>query len=322
MRVGVIGTGSMGANHLRIYKKLSHLCDVAGIYDADPDKCQWIQETYGAACCASCDRLLSEVDAASIVAPTAHHYEIAKNALQKGVHILLEKPITQEVEQGEELVRIAEESGRILQVGHIERFNPAVELLPGILRGKKVIALEFRRMSPYDPRVADIDVVQDLMIHDIDVMRYILPGEIESIQAVGASPRSGSCCDYAVAILRLQGGVVANFTASRVTEQKIRKACITTDEAYIELDYNERKIIVVRSTRGNYDAGSTPAYRQESVIEKVFVPNHEPLVKEIESFLESVAGGMRPAVDGSAGVQALKTVKRIQASMACGGACA
>ena len=319
LRVGVIGTGSMGANHLRVYKKLLHLCDLIGVCDIDAPRCLRMQETHGIRCYSSPEELLSEVDAVSIVTPTTYHYEIAKVALEKGVHILLEKPMTSEPEQGRMLVRLAEGNGLVLQVGHIERFNPAVEILPNILQGKRIIALDFRRMSPYGLRAADVDVVQDLMIHDIDVMHFLLPEKVERIYANGASIRTQGKCDYAVAGLRLESGVIVNLTASRVTEQKIRKACISTEDAYVELDYSERKISVIRSTRGNYE-GVTPSYRQESLVEKVFVPNHEPLAREIESFLNSAASGKKPLVDGDAGVWALETVRRIQESMTCAGA--
>ena len=315
VRAGVVGTGNMGANHLRIYKKLSHICDLIGIFDTDTNKCTRMQETYGVQCFDSYEALLDNVDAASIVVPTAAHYEIGKKALQKGVHILLEKPITEHVEQGVELTEAAENNGLVLQVGHIERFNPAVEILPEILKDKRVIALDFKRMSPFDPRVGDIDVVQDLMIHDSDIFRCLLPEKITYIEAVGSTPRSGGRCDYAVACMELESGVIASFAASRVTEQKIRALCITADEAYIDLDYNERKIVVVRSTHAGYSTGIVPSYRQESIIEKVYVPNHEPLTKEIESFLACVINGTRPEIGGAAGVQALEIVKRVQERM-------
>lgn len=315
IRTGVIGTGNMGANHLRIYKKLSHICELAGIFDTDTGKCSLMQETYAVKCFDSYEELLDNVDAVSVVVPTAAHYDIAKKALQKGVHILVEKPIAERVEQGRELVETAENKGLVLQVGHIERFNPAVQLLPEILKDKHIIALDFKRMSPFDPRVRDIDVVQDLMIHDIDVLRCLLPEGIAHIEAIGSAPRSAGRYDYAVACMELESGVIAGFTASRVTEQKIRSLCITADEAYIDLDYNERKIIVVRSTHADFKAGSVPSYRQESIIEKVYVPNHEPLTREIESFLTCVANDAKPETDGYAGVEALEIVMRIQERM-------
>ena len=312
IKTGVIGTGSMGANHLRVYRKLSHVCDLVGIYDADAKRCGIMQDAYGARCFESCEELLERVDAASIVVPTAAHFETAMKALKNGVHVLLEKPIAEHVEQGLELANAADALGLVLQVGHIERFNPAVEVLPEILRDKRVIALDFRRMSPFDPRVADVDVVQDLMIHDIDVLDALLSREIRHIEAVGAAPRSGGRWDYVVACLELDGGVVANLTASRVTEQKIRKLGITAEEAYIDLDYIERKIVVVRSTHAGFSTGAVPSYHQESIIEKVCVPNQEPLTKEIEAFLSCVANGTKPLTDAAAGVKALQTVKRIQ----------
>lgn len=316
VRTGIVGTGNMGANHLRIYKKLSHACELIGIFDTDAARCGCLQDAYDVQCFSGCEELLENVDAVSIVVPTAAHYETAKKALLRGVHVLLEKPITEQVEQGLELVRLAKARGLVLQIGHIERFNPAVEVLPEIIKDKRIIALDFKRMSPFDPRVSDIDVVQDLMIHDIYVLQYLLPEKIERIEAFGTAPRSGDRDDYAVACMELENGIIANFTASRVTEQKIRALCITAAEAYIDLDYNERKIIVVRSTHAGYETGSVPSYRQESIIEKVFVPNHEPLTKEIESFITCVANRQKPEIDGAAGVEALKIVKMVQERMA------
>lgn len=313
LRVGVIGTGNMGANHVRIYKALPHLCDISGVFDENAEKCRNIANRFHVKAFESCESLLACVDAASIAVPSSSHYSVAKQALEHGVHILLEKPITETVEQGKALIQTAEEYKRILQVGHVERFNPAIMILPEILHDKKVIALDFRRLSPFDPRIKDADVVADLMIHDLDVLHFLLPNSIQRIAALGSSPLSASKTDYAAASLLLEGGIIASFIASRVTEQKVRTLCITTTDSFIELDYIDRRIFITRATHLDYGKGSS--YRQKNIIEKVFVPNHEPLVLEIESFLRSVENGSKPLVDGSDGVKALEIVQNIQQCM-------
>jgi predicted dehydrogenase len=312
IKTAVVGAGSMGANHMRVYKALAHMCDLIGIYDTDPDRCEEMARRYGVNAFDSLDAVWDEADAASIAVPTVHHFDVAGEALARGVHILLEKPIAESVEQGEALTRMARERGLTLQIGHVERFNPAVQILPEILNGKEIIGLDFRRMSPYDARIGDVGVVHDLMIHDIDVLRALKPAAISDIQAFGSSPRSGVHTDYAVAALMMEGGIIANLTASRVTEQKVRKIAVTTDRAYIELDYLDRKITVARATQGHFIDGGKPSYRQENIIEKVFVPNQEPLMKEIESFIDCVESGDAPMVGGEDGVAALVIANHIE----------
>lgn len=310
IKVGVIGTGNMGANHVRIYKALPHLCDISGIFDEDAQVCNRVAAQFHVKAFATRKALWDNVDAVSIAVPSTSHFAVAQEALEKGIHVLLEKPIAETVEQGSNLVKTAKEKNRILQVGHVERFNPAILLLPEIVNGKQIIALDFRRLSPYNPRIKDADVVADLMIHDIDVLRFLLPGSIAKIAAVGSSPMSATHADYAVATILLEGGIIASLTASRVTEQKIRTLCITTAESFIELDYIDRRIFITRATHLGFEA--VASYRQESIIEKVFVPNQEPLMLEIESFLRCVENGSKPFIDGEDGVKALEIVQRVQ----------
>jgi predicted dehydrogenase len=305
----------MGAHHVRIYKMLSACCELIGIYDVDKELARRVASANETRCFESIDELLAQAEAISIAVPTAYHYETAKIALERYVHVLVEKPIAQNVEQGRMLMELADKNGLVLQVGHVERFNPAVQILPEILKDKKIYALEFRRLSPFDERISDMDVVQDLMIHDIDVLRFLMPQGIINIDAVGVSPRSKGYIDYAVASLMLEGGITASLTASRVTQQKIRKAAITTEDAYVEMDFMERKIMISRAAHGGFGGGSEPSYRQESIVEKVFVPNHEPLLKELESFLRCVKENKKPEISASDGVAALNIVQAIQQKM-------
>lgn len=309
---GVIGTGNMGANHVRVLKSLINRCELIGVYDADVQRCRQVAERFQTKAYGDMDALLDDSDAAVIAVPTEYHYETAKKALDKGVHILIEKPIAKNTEQGKALVRLAEKKDLVLQVGHVERYNPAIQLLPEILADRKVIALEFKRMSPYNPRISDTDVVLDLMIHDIDVLSFLLPKEILKIEAMGVSPKSAGYTDYAVAHLLLEGGIVSTLFASRTTEQKIRTLSVTAEDAYIELDYIERKITISRATQVGFGFGKSSSYRQESVIEKVLVPNVEPLAAELDDFLSSVLHHQKPSVSGEDGLRALITANRIQ----------
>lgn len=312
--IGVIGVGAMGASHARVLSSLTHLCRLSGVYDEDGAVSREVAANHRTTAVGRLDELLARVDAVVIAVPTSAHYEIACAAIELGKHVLIEKPIAATSIQGRDLVSRARARGVVLQVGHIERFNPAVALLPQILADKQIVALDFHRMSPYDSRIFDADVVSDLMIHDIDILHNLLPVPHLRTESAGTAPRSGLLADYATATLIHVGGVIANLTASRVTEQKIRTLCITTLEAFIELDYLERRILISRATHPHY-SGSDSAYRQENIIEKVYVPNREPLVAEVESFLECVRTGERPLVTGEDGVAALETVERIQFSL-------
>jgi len=317
LRVGVIGTGSMGKNHVRIYSTLSHRCDLVGIFDVNESVCKELASIYNTKAYDSYEKLLNDVDAVSIVVPTTLHYEVAKCAMQKNVNVLLEKPMTDTIEEAEKLLSISRETGCVLQIGHIERFNPAVQVLKKILKGQNIIGMNFQRMSPYDPRIGDTDIVQDLMIHDIDVLRYLVPSNrIISTYAVGVNPKSKIHADYANAAMLSEGGIVANFIASRVTEEKVRKLAVSTENAYIDMDYIERKITISRRTSISFNNDNHESqYRQESVVEKVFVPNQEPLLAELESFLKCIVEKQKPVTTAEDGLEALKLVKTIQKSI-------
>lgn len=311
INVGVVGVGSMGASHARVYKTLPHLCTLRGVFDLDPETSRRVADTYNTVAFDRVEDLIRSVDAVSIAVPTGAHYESACAAIAEGKHILLEKPIAENSEQARDLIARARNRGVTLQVGHIERFNPAVQLLPAILSGTHIVGLEFRRLSPYSPRISDADVVSDLMIHDIDLLHSLLQSLPVRVEAAGCSPLSRVHADYADATLTFAGGVIAHLTASRLTEQKIRSLCITTLDRYIELDFLERRILITRATRANFpDDGAS--YRQENVIEKVYVPNHEPLTLELESFLNCVRTGDSPVVTGEQALTALELVEAIQ----------
>ena len=288
LRLGVIGTGRMGKSHCRIYSNLRH-GELVGVYDQSLPAAQSVAKTNLAECYANLDALLDQVDAVSITTPTPTHFELAMRCIERGVHVLIEKPVTHSLEQARQLVAAAEASDLIVQVGHIERFNPAYRELKNLVDGATVMSVDFRRLSPYRGSNMDVDVVLDLMIHDID-LALNLAGEMpQQIWASGISaygeatrPVAGQAgattlengvvnetpngrtpvgttsmmanqhgvIDYAVAQLRFASGLMLMLTASRLTEQKVRIAEVTALEAFITADLLNKSVLVYRSTIG------------------------------------------------------------------------
>ncbi|SDL66477.1 Gfo/Idh/MocA family protein [Halarsenatibacter silvermanii] len=308
-KVGVIGVGSMGKNHVRAYAALNQMCELIGVYDINDERKNEIANSYGVKAFDSNQELMKEVDAVNIATPTTTHYEIADRALEEGLHILVEKPITDSLEEAKNLLRKANEKDLRVQVGHIERFNPAIQALPGVLQDKEVLALDVHRLGPYDPRIDDTDVIQDLMIHDMDIVSSLVPGEIKDLSAFGRNVASNSHIDYAVANIRIDGGVIATLTASRATNKKVRQMAITTKNTYIELDYLQRKIKVTR--RGGIRSDKS-GYQRENELEETYGSEEEPLKSQLAHFLRSIENGTRPLINGSDGMEALKLTKKIQ----------
>lgn len=309
IKVGVIGVGNMGRNHVRSYVALKHRCDLIGVYDIDGELNREIAESYGVKAFPSAKALMSEVDAVNIATPTTTHFEIGMQAVKKGLHILVEKPITNLVEEAQTLLQAARKKDLIVQVGHIERFNPAIQALPEILQREEIIALDVQRMGPYDPRISDTDVIQDLMIHDIDVVCSLVPGEIKEVSAFARRVKSRQHVDYAVAHLLLGDEVIATLTSSRATNKKVRRMTITTLKSYIELDYLQRKIVVTR--RGGLMADNAD-YQRENELEETYSSDEEPLKSQLAHFINSMENGTRPLISGSEGLEALKITKGIQ----------
>ncbi len=308
IKVGVVGVGSMGKNHVRAYASLKHVCSLVGVYDLDQEKSAEIAESYGVKSFASLRDLFAEVDAVNIASPTSTHYAIAMQAVKEGLHILIEKPITSQIEEAEEILNLAKEEKLTVQVGHIERFNPAIQALPEILKEQEIIALDVQRLGPYDPRISDTDVIQDLMIHDIDVVNSIIPVDIDKVSAFGRIIESEDLMDYVVANLRMENGVLATLTASRITNKKVRKLSITTRSSYIELDYMQRKVIVTH--KGNLMQDNN--FQQENEMEEIYNGEQEPLKAQLVHFIEAIENKTRPLINGSDGLEALRLTKVIQ----------
>lgn len=316
--VGVIGTGNMGSHHVRTYSMLGGLCELRGLYDRDAAQAARVASKFDTHAYGSIAALLEDVQAVSICTPSALHVEHALAALDAGVDVLVEKPLALDV--GEALALEAQLEGpsraRVLAVGHIEHFNPAVREVAKLLRDERIVALELQRLSPFDGRITDADVVQDLMLHDIHVLlEFAGARELSTVTALGRRVRSPALDDYAVATLGFEDGLIGTLIASRVTEEKIRRISATTEDAHVTVDYLRRSVERCRSTRLDGDAGGSRTYRQESTLERIFVPIEEPLVAQLRSFLECVRDRAAPEVPLRTGIRCLTVVEAIRASI-------
>ncbi|MBC7227812.1 MAG: Gfo/Idh/MocA family oxidoreductase [Thermoflexales bacterium] len=315
VKVGVIGAGRMGQRHCRVYSTLRQ-AQLVGICDIEPETGRRVAEEYDVPFYRDVDALLERVDAVSLTTPTPSHFDLAMRCLAHGVHVLVEKPITETVEQAEILTRAAEASNLVVQIGHIERFNPAYIELKNVLEDLTVLAIHFRRLSPYVGSNTDVDVVMDLMTHDVDLALDLMGREPLSINAYGLTAFSGYI-DHAVAHMCFGSGPILTLTASRVTEQKVRFIEVTALEAYVEADLLNKSLSVHRRTVGeylNHDRRGVK-YRQESVVERIFVPTLEPLFLELQHFVDCILHGNPPQVSSRDGLKALRLVMDIRSAI-------
>lgn len=310
LKAGVIGVGDMGRHHARVYAELQGV-ELAGVSDIDAKRAATIADLHQTTACGR-DELLDEIDLLSVAVPTEHHYEVAQEAIDHGVHLLVEKPFVSERDRGVELIGRARAAGLTLQVGHVERFNPAVAALSDVIHDLDLIAVTANRLGPPVDRNVDDGVTLDLMIHDIDVLLSIVDGEVDRV--VASSSRGEQ---YATATLDFDTGLVATLTASRMTQQKVRQLSITAAECRVNVDYAEQSIRIHRQSVPAYvEADGDVRYRHESVTERPSVSNGEPLKRELESFVDSVRTGRRPLVDGEDGLRALALADRIRSAAA------
>jgi predicted dehydrogenase len=312
LKVGVVGAGRMGQRHCRIYSNLRRV-QLAGVCDINPERGEQAARLYDVPYCRDLDGLLDRVEAVSLVTPTPLHYEFAMRCLERGKHVLIEKPITETVEQAECLTRAAEANGKVVLVGHIERFNPAFIELKNVLEGMTTFAVNLRRLSPSEGSNLDVDVVLDLMIHDANLILDLMRQEPATLNAYGLSVFSGTI-DHAVAQLIFAGGPLVTLTASRITEQKVRSIEVTARQAYLECDLLNKSVMAHRHTIGEYvsHAYRGVKYRQESIVERIQVPIFEPLFLELQHFVECVLDGKKPAVSARDGLEALRLARRVR----------
>ncbi len=307
LRTAVIGVGYLGRFHAQKYRELAG-SELVAVADNVPEAAQKVAAELGVAAVTDYRELLNRVDAVSIVVPTPLHFAVAEAFLEHDVHVLVEKPITETLEQAQALIDLARRKGRVLQVGHLERFNPAIQAAAKVLSTPRFI--ESHRLAPFKQRGTDVSVVLDLMIHDIDLIQELVGRPIASIDAVGAQVFSQDI-DIANARIRFEGGCVANTTASRVSLKQERKLRIFQDDAYMSVDLQQKILTVVRKR----EAGPVESPAQVSIDEQSFEQG-DALRSEIEAFLDAVRTGSQPVVTGEDGLRALATAIRITESVA------
>jgi len=294
-RVGVVGVGHLGSIHAKVYSKLKNV-KLVGVCDCNLERAIEVGKRFRTASYSDYEGLFGKVDAASIVVPTSLHYNVAKEFLNQGIHVLIEKPITKTLSEADELIEIAKEKNLILQVGHIERFNSAVMAIEPYLKTPRFI--ECQRLGPFHKRVKDVGVVLDLMIHDIDIVLGLMKKDVVSIEAVGLSTIS-NYEDVANVRLTFEDGIIADITASRVTKDVVRKMRIFQEDSYLSLDYVTQDAMLFKKTDDKIAA------------HKIRIKKKEPLKKELKSFVECVRAGRRPIVSGVEGRRALAVALEI-----------
>jgi predicted dehydrogenase len=307
MRTAVVGVGYLGRFHAQKYKVLPN-SDLVGVADPSPAACASVAQELDVPGHADYRELLGRVDAVSVVTPTPLHFSVAREFLEAGAHVLVEKPMTVTIEEGVALVAAAGRAQRVLQVGHLERFNAAVQAVQPLLKVPRFI--ESARLAPFKHRGTEVDVVLDLMIHDIDLILSIVRSPVVSVDAIGSSVFSQEI-DIANARLRFANGCVANATASRVSLKTERRLRLFQDDAYVSVDLHQKVLTVIRKSAGVSVDGMPQVAIEETTYEQ-----GDALKAEIESFLEAAATGADPAVSGEDGLLALKTAVSITEQVA------
>ncbi len=305
MRVAVVGVGSLGQHHARVYAALPG-ATLTGVHDTNPERAREVADRYGVPVLAGLSAVADAAEAVSVAVPTVDHHSVTRTLLEAGRDVLVEKPMTATLDEAEALIVLAEERRAVLQVGHIERFNPAVEVLRRT--AGKARFIEVHRLGSFSARSLDIDVVLDLMIHDLDIVLALDGSEAVQVDAVGVpvlTPR----VDIANARLRFASGLIANLTASRVSADRVRKFRVFSPNTYVSVDFARREAQVYRLAPG---AGGLP----EIQAERTAAPDEEPLRRQLVSFLECVRTRSRPVVSGTDGLRALRLAHTILARMA------
>ncbi len=319
IRVGVIGVGHLGSIQAKLYKEVPE-AGLVGVYDIDQEKAQKIARELGVKAFHSLDELWPQVDAVNVVTPTTVHFQVAKEALNQGKHVFIEKPVTEKIVQAEELKQLAQEKQLTIQVGHVERFNPAILSLTDV--PIQPIFIEAHRLAMFNPRGTDVAVVLDLMIHDIDLILHFIKSTPTRILANGVGVVSDTI-DIANARIEFENGCVANLTASRISAKKMRKMRIFQKDAYISMDFNDgiADIFYLENeghslfengtlalSLGQIDAG---ALKKDIKYNRLHRDNVNPMKEELISFIDAVKNGLEPAVGIDDGLNALKLAYNI-----------
>jgi predicted dehydrogenase len=301
--VAVVGVGEFGRNHARVYRELPNT-ELVGVFDQDREKAKTVAAEFGTRAFAELSELAAEVKAASVAVPTEAHRKVSCQLLEMGVDVLVEKPMASDLAQADAIIAAAKKHERILQVGHVERFNPAVIAVEPVVT--RPLFFEVHRLGVFTARSLDVDVIYDLMIHDLDILLALVGEAVTEVKAVGI-PVLTDKVDIAHARLEFAGGAVANVTASRVSTERVRKMRFFQHHEYISLDYARRDALRVGVKK--------PGPQPEFGFEKLPAPAIEPLQAELSAFVDSVISRREPRVDGAAGRAALELAARVMASI-------
>jgi predicted dehydrogenase len=303
IRVAVVGTGEFGRNHARVYRELDSV-ELVGVFDENPERAAAVAAEFQTLVLTRLEELHQRADAVSVAVPTVAHAEVGCRLLGMGLDVLVEKPMAVNVPEADALLRAAKKNGRILQVGHVERFNPAVIAVEPILN--RPLFFEVHRLGVFTPRSLDVDVIYDLMIHDLDILLAMVNEPVIEVKAVGI-PVLTDKVDIAHARLEFAGGAVANITASRVSTERVRKMRFFQQHEYISLDYARRDALRIGVKK--------PGPQPEFGFEKLNAPAVEPLHAELEAFVNASRSRKEPRTNGAAGRAALELASRVMASI-------
>ena len=315
IKVAVIGAGMMGKNHMKTYKSLNGV-ELVGVYDIFPEAAKAAAETFGIRAFSSMEEVAENVEAVSVVTTSVTHADVGEFFLNKGIHCMMEKPLACTEEECQRLISAAAKNNVVLLVGHIERFNPAVEQMGKLLSDtSKIRSLTAQRMSAASGRITDVDVSMDLMIHDVEVIQSLVKSPVVNIQAASVKTKESPMGkDYITALLEFENGATANITASRITQARVRTLTVTTDTNYI--DFINQSINVHSQGRMPYvNPENIPEwmnYGLKGSVEQLFIPTNQPLSAELNHFLSCVRGEATPRISGQNALDALRVIWKIQ----------
>lgn len=317
IKVAVIGAGVMGKNHLKTYKNLPNV-ELVGVYDIFPEAAKNAAEMFGIKAFSSMEEVAKSVNAVSVVTTSTTHADVGEFFLNHGIHCLIEKPLATTEDECMRLINAAKKNNVTLLVGHIERFNPAVEQMGKILSDtSKIRSLTAQRMSAASGRITDVDVAMDLMIHDVEVIQSLVKSPVVNVQACSVkTPDKPEGKDYISALLEFENGATANLTASRITQARVRTLTVTTDTNYIDMDFINQSINV-------HSQGRMPYVNQESIpdwmnyglkgsVEQLFIPTNQPLSAELSHFTACIRGEATPRITGENALNALRVIWEVQ----------
>jgi predicted dehydrogenase len=317
IKVAVIGAGMMGKNHMKTYKSLNGV-ELIGVYDIFPEAAKAAAETFGIRAFSSMEEVAENVEAVSVVTTSVTHADVGEFFLNKGIHCMMEKPLACTEEECQRLISAAAKNNVVLLVGHIERFNPAVEQMGKLLSDtSKIRSLTAQRMSAASGRITDVDVSMDLMIHDVEVIQSLVKSPVVNIQAASVKTKESPMGkDYITALLEFENGATANITASRITQARVRTLTVTTDTNYIDMDFINQSINVHSQGRMPYvNPENIPEwmnYGLKGSVEQLFIPTNQPLSAELNHFLSCVRGEATPRITGQNALDALRVIWKIQ----------